>query len=513
MNEAVNPRSNTGGQEHPDFAFKDLREWLAAAEGMGEVTVVRGADTERDIGMAAELVMRSESANCVVFDDIPGYPPKWRVLVNFFGGRRRNMTLGFPSDYTKVQLSEALYAVRMQQRTPIHPEHVQTGPVLANVIEGDELDVTRFPSPIWHPGDGGAYIGTGCFHVTRDPDTGRINLGTYRSMVHDKRTVGSHISPGKQGRLHRDRYFARGEPMPVCVVLGGDPLTFLAACSELPADMPEYEFVGSMRGEPVKVVTGKYTGLPFPADAEIVLEGFVDPVERRPDGPFGEWTGHYGGTVQDEPVIHVKAIYHRDEPIILGCPPQRPPDEMCRYRAIIRSAMLRANIEHAGVPGVTAAWAHETGNSRTLLAVAIDQRYPGHAKQAGHIAAMCHVGAYAGRYVIVVDDDIDVSDLEELMWATTTRSDPASGIDIITGAWSTPLDPSIPPTRKSVGDMTNSRAIIDACRPYHWKDAFPEVNAPPRQVAETARAKFGWLLDNGSVDPADWQKIAGRSPE
>jgi len=495
MNEAMTRRSNTGGREQPDFAYENLRDWLAEAERMGEVTVVRGADTKSEIGMASELVTRSEHADCVVFDDIPGHPPGWRVLVNFFGGRRRNMTLGFPSDYTKVELSEALYAVRMEGRAPMPPKTVATGPVMTNIVEGEDIDVTHFPAPVWHPGDGGAYLGTGCFHVTRDPDTGRINLGTYRSMVHDKCTIGSHISPGKQGRVHRDKYFARGEAMPVCVVIGGDPMTFLAACTELPADMPEYEFVGGLRGAPIRVVTGRHTGLPFPADAEVVIEGFVDPVERRLDGPFGEWTGHYGGTVQMEPVIHVKAIYHRDEPIVMGCPPQRPPDEMCRYRAIIRSAMLRANIEQAGVPGVSAAWAHEVGNSRTLLAVAIRQHYPGHAKQAGHIAAMCHVGAYAGRYVVVVDDDIDVSDLEELMWATTTRSDPASGIDVIRGAWSTPLDPSIEPARKEAGDTTNSRAIIDACRPYHWKDAYPEVNAPPRAVAEAARRKFGWLLD------------------
>ncbi len=125
--------------------------------------------------------------------------------------------------------------------------------------------------------------------------------------------------------------------------------------------------------------------------------------------------------------------------------PERPPDEICRYRAIVRSALLRENIEKAGVPGVTAAWAHEVGNARLLLAVAVNQRYPGHAKQAGHIASMCHVGAYCGRYTIVVDDDIDVSNLNEVMWALLTRSDPATSIDIIRGAWSTPLDPRIEP--------------------------------------------------------------------
>ncbi len=429
-----------------------------------------------------------------MFEDIPGALPGSRVLVNFFGGRRRNMTLGFPSDYSKIELSEAFHSMQQGERPLVPPVRVETGPVLDNVIEGDDLDVTRFPAPLWHPDDGGRYVGTGCFQVTRDPDSGRLNLGTYRVMVHDARTVGSHISPGKQGRVQRDRYFERGEAMPVAIVLGGDPMTFLTACSEMPDDLCEYDIVGGLRGAPVRVVEGKHTGLPFPADAEVVLEGFVDPHERRPEGPFGEWTGHYAGG-KDEPVIHIRAIYHRDDPILLGCPPQRPPDEMCRYRAITRSALLRANIAQAGVPDVTAAWAHEVGNSRMLLGVSIKQRYPGHAKQAGHIAAMCHVGAYAGKYVIVVDDDVDPSNLEELMWATVTRSDPATSIDFIRGAWSTGLDPSIPPWRKEAGDTTNSRAIIDACRPYHWRDAFPQVNAPSAAEQREARRKFGWILD------------------
>ncbi|MGA8496922.1 MAG: hypothetical protein WB764_15665 [Xanthobacteraceae bacterium] len=193
-------------------------------------------------------------------------------------------------------------------------------------------------------------------------------------------------------------------------------------------------------------------------------------------------------------MIDIKAIYHRHEPILLGCVPQRPPDEICRYRAIVRSALLRENIERAGVPGITAAWAHEVGNARLFLAVAVKQRYPGHGKQAGHIAAQCHVGAYCGRYVIVVDDDIDVSNLEEVIWALITRSDPATSIDIIRGAWSTPLDPRIEPERKAAGDYTNSRAVIDACRPWHWRDQFPAVNMPSAEERRIGLQKFGHLM-------------------
>jgi 4-hydroxy-3-polyprenylbenzoate decarboxylase len=292
----------------------------------------------------------------------------------------------------------------------------------------------------------------------------------------------------------RDKYEASGEPMPVVIVVGGDPLSFLMGCSEVPYGVSELDIIGGIRGEPVDVIKGQVTGLPIPANAEIAIEGFVQPGNLRAEGPFGEWTGYYASDVRDEPVLDIKAIYHRNDPILLGCPPLRPPDEICRYRAIMRSALLRENIIQAGVPDVTAAWAHETGNSRLLLAVSIKQRYPGHAAQAGHIAAMCHVGAYCGRYVVVVDDDIDVSDLEELMWAVVSRSDPATSIDIINNAWSTPLDPRLDPKKREQGDYSNSRAIIDACRPWHWRKEFPKVNMPSPELAKRAHEKFGYLL-------------------
>jgi 4-hydroxy-3-polyprenylbenzoate decarboxylase len=161
--------------------------------------------------------------------------------------------------------------------------------------------------------------------------------------------------------------------------------------------------------------------------------------------------------------MDVKAIYYRNNPIILGAPPQRPPDELCRYRAVLRSGFLKQELEKAGLSGIKSVWAHEVGNARMLLAIAIEQRYGGHAAQVGHVAAQCHVGAYAGKYVMVVDDDVDVSDLEELMWAVITRSDPATSIDIIHHAWSTALDPRIPPEDKAKGRPP--RAIIDATRP------------------------------------------------
>jgi len=477
----------------PTIVYRDLREWLAAAQKLKEVEIVKGANWQEEIGMAAEVVMHSDTTPCVVFEEIPESLPGSRVLCNFFGGQRKAMTLGFPTHLSKLDLSEAARRHYLADLPQIPPRYVDDGPILENVITGEDIDVTIFPTPHWHEEDGGRYIGTGSYNITRDPDEGWVNCGTYRVMIHNEKQVGFYISPGKHGRIMRDKYEARGESMPVAIVAGGDPLSFLLGCSEVPSGISELDIIGGIRGEAVEVIKGRFTGLPIPANAEIVLEGFVEPGNVRTEGPFGEWSGYYASDVREEPVLDIKAIYYRNNPIILGCPPLRPPDEICRYRAIVRSALLRENITEAGVPDVTAAWAHETGNARLLLGIAIKQRYPGHAAQAGHIAAMCHVGAYCGRYVVVVDDDIDVSDLEELMWAVITRSDPETSIDIIKNAWSTPLDSRLHPKQREAGDYTNSRAIINACRPWHWRHEFPKVNTPSPEQAKRGREKFGYL--------------------
>lgn len=161
---------------------------------------------------------------------------------------------------------------------------------------------------------------------------------------------------------------------------------------------------------------------------------------------------------------------------------------------MVRSALLRENITKAGVPDVTGAWMHEVGGGRFLVGVSIKQRYGGHARQAGHVACQCHLAAYSGRYVIVTDDDIDVSNLEELIWAMCTRSDPATSIDIITNAWSTPLDPRIDPQRRALKDFTNSRAIIDACRPWHWRESYPKMITGTVEERRENRKRFEYLL-------------------
>ncbi len=486
---AIETPSRTGSGYN--LAYNDLREWIKAIDAMGQLKHVNGANVENDIGEATDVLHHTAGSPAALFDNIPGYEPGFRVLVNAFQTHGRICyTLGVPHDVPLAEMQDAWRRKRKEMQ-PIAPVEVTDGPVMENIMRGDDVNLLKFPAPKWHPNDGGRYLGTGSYDVTRDPDDGWINCGTYRVMLHNEKQVGYYISPGKHGRIHRQKYFDRGIEMPVVMVIGGHPLHFLASCTEIPYHLSEFDWVGGVQGEPVKIIKGPITGLPFPADAEIVLEGFASPTERLWEGPFGEWTGYYASDTRPEPVLNVKAVYHRDNPIILGAPPNKPPDEQARYRAFLRSALLRDDIEAAGVPDVQGVWAHEVGGSRLFLAVSIKQRYAGHARQAGHVAAMCHAGAYLGRFVVVVDEDIDPTNLEDVMWALCTRCDPVRDTDIIQRAWSGPLDPAIHPDEKG----HNSRLIFDATRPFEWRDKFPAVSNLTPEQQKIARERWSWLLE------------------
>ena len=479
--------------EH-NFAYQDLRDWLAEAEKLGELETITGASWEEDIGMAATVAKYRDGSPALLFDEVPGCAKGFRVLCNFFGGKRKNLTLGFPEHLDKVELSEAWAGVYSHEHGAlIPPVYVDDGPVFENIMTGDDINVLAFPSPMWHEDDGGRYIGTGTYNVTQDPDTGWYNMGCYRVMVIDEKTVAYNSAPGKHGRIHHEKHVAKGEKMPVVMVVGGEPLAFLLGGYEVPSGVSEFDVMGGLRGKPIELVRGKETGLPFPADAEIVIEGWVDPEEVVPEGPFGDWCGSYTEKGRVRPKCDVAAIYYRNDPVILGFPPQHLPDEFSRFRAITRSALMKRNIEAAGVPDIHQVWCHEVGGSRMLTGVSIKARYPGHATQAGHIASQCHAGAYAGKWVIVTDDDIDVTDLEELIWAALMCCDPATEMDIIKNAWTSNADPRLHPDDKAKGNITNSRLIIDATKPFHWADRFPQSTKPKPEVLEEARKKFGHL--------------------
>jgi UbiD family decarboxylase len=468
--------------------YRDLREWLSQVEKIGELRTVRGADWELEIGALTQVAYKQPGGGpLLVFDEIKGYPQGYRVITNAVGTcERLALTLGLPSGLNKAQLSAA-WQEKYRQLKPVPHRVLSDGPVFENIRMGQEIDLFQFPTPRWHEGDGGRFIGTGSVDITADPDDGWVNLGCYRVQILDSKRAGFFISPGKHGRIHRDKYFQRGQACPVAVSVGHDPLVYLIGGLEAPYGISEYAIMGGLKGEPYDVVMSKVHRLPIPAYAEIVIEGISRPGVVAEEGPFGEWTGYYGSLNRAEPVIEVEAIYYRDDPIIFGAIHTKPPEESHFWRAVCRSALIKDAMRVANLPDVTGVWCHEIGGTRLLLAVSIKQRYPGHARQAAAIALQCQAGAYLGRYVVVVDDDIDVTDLNEVMWAVCTRSDPEESIDIMRRCWSGPLDPRIPEGRKGL----SSRAIIDATRPFEWKDKFPPVVGASRGLLERVTAKWG----------------------
>jgi 4-hydroxy-3-polyprenylbenzoate decarboxylase len=265
------------------------------------------------------------------------------------------------------------------------------------------------------------------------------------------------------------------------VVNGQDPSLFVAGFEYLPEGYSEYEFAGAIKGAPVDVVPGPLTGLPIPAMAEIILEGELLPIDEvsLPEGPFGEFTGYYAADKRPGPVMEVQAVHYRTNPILFGSPPMKPP--RFHFGLPFRAASMWSQLEAAGVTDVVGAWQHV---SQLMTVIAIRQRYDGHAKRAGLVAA---AQSYMGRVVVVVDDDIDPSNLADVMWAVTTRSEPSENVDIVREAWSSALDPRIPPAAKDAGVSSHSKMIIDACKPFTWRDQFPRSSAlTPEEAAEVA---------------------------
>jgi 4-hydroxy-3-polyprenylbenzoate decarboxylase len=216
----------------------------------------------------------------------------------------------------------------------------------------------------------------------------------------------------------------------------------------------------------------------------------VHPDDLIDEGPLGEWTGYYAGGVKKEPAIRVSNLMHRNDPILLGAIPGIPPDDDSFYRCTYRSGAVWNQLEAAGVPEVKGVWAHEAGGSRLWLTVAIKQMYGGHSKQAGLIASQCHAGAYANRFVVVVDDDIDPADMNRVIWAMCTRCEPREGIEILRGCWSTALDPM----SYSASDPRNARVVIDACRPWARRDTFPKEVRSSKELDERIIKKFKDVL-------------------
>jgi len=471
---------NSKYRRRKKLVHKDLRDWLKAVEKRGELKQINGAHWDVEMGSIVELVYREgkHPKPLFLFDEIPGYPKGFRTLFGLLGSTWQiAKTLGLPEDQTEpMSVAENWYQKNKEPRS-IPPKVVDSGPILENTDTGKEIDVLKFPVPRFHELDGNRYFGTAHTVIQKDPGRGWVNLGTYRIMVVDRDHLALHATPGKHGNLLTyEKYFARGQVMPIAIAVGLDPVLWWLSCqTDTPWGVSEYDYAGGIKGKPIEVILGQYSSLPFPAHAEVVIEGECHPGEFVDEGPFGEWHGYYanrGLSTVPEPVIRVKAVHYRNSPIFTCSQPAVPPHTFTLMLAVADSVAIRRRLESFGIPGIKGIWAHYTGSGGLFNVISIQQMYSGHARQVGIIASQ--YSAEMGAYTVVVEEDIDPSNLDDVLWAMVTRARLDRQIHIIPDCHTNNVHPAIPPsekrsTEKSV-PLTAARVVIDACRDFSWKD-------------------------------------------
>lgn len=470
--------------------YKDLREYIERVDQFGELKRVDGADWDLEIGAIASITSLMDNPPALLFENIKGYPPGWRVYCDVFNGRKRlaevlNLDPERPAmDWINIIKD------RLSSFNGLAPVEVQRAPCQENILTGKDIDLYKIPVPRWFEGDGGRYLGTNDIVITKDPDTGWVNLGTYRVQLHDRNTAGIFSEKGKDGRLMMERYWAKGESCPIAVCLGQDPTLWIAGTQHLPFGHSEYEYAGWVKGAPIEFIKGPMTGLPIPASAEIVIEGEVPPpeVEQKMEGPFGEWEGYYASRASLQPVIKVKSVLHRNDPILCGLHRVRPHGGFY-FNNLFSCAILWQQMEACGIPDIKGIWQMD-GGGRMIFVISVRQRYAGHAQRAAHIATG-GAGSYGGRFVILVDDDIDPSNTRDVLWAVATRCDPEHDIEILHGGWGANVDP-ITIIR---GDESGSRAIIDACRPFNRIQDYPPLVSVSPELQERVMQRWRHVFD------------------
>ena len=481
------------------MGFKDLREFIDTATRFGEVKSVQGADWDLEIGAITEAAASSPACPLLVFDNIKGCKPGYRVVTNLLHTERRlALGLGESPELRGVQLLKRWKESMTKVSQGPSAQQVKDGPVRENLIREQDVDLLQFPCVRWHELDGGRYL-AGSVTITKDPDSGWTNLGIYRHQVQDSRTISMAMEPGKHGLLIAQKYWARGQSCPVAVSLGHAPALFMAATLFAPWGKSEYEVAGFLNGSPIEVVTGELTDLMIPATSEVVLEGEIPPpqVDNRSEGPFGEATGYYASPVRHEPVMRIKSILHRNNPIIQGAPPMRPLPGLWHFPLNYRAITLWNDLERCGIPEIKGVWQHGYG----MMVISVGQKYAGQAKQAALIAAGSR-GANIIRFIVMVDEDIDPYNVFEVMWAIGTRCDPARDIEVVRDGWSAPIDPLVTVEQRAMVDMTTPKVLINACRPIFRRKDFPETVAVSPELMRKTMDKWGFLFEAVSLETA-----------
>jgi UbiD family decarboxylase len=462
---------------------RDLREWLQLVEQLGQLQRISApADRDEEMGAITYIAHQTLNAPTLLFENIKGCPPGFRALWNPIGSSidRFALAIGEPTGLTAMDMIQRCKTRFSQTLAPVVVDSA-SAPVNQNHMRGDDIDIRLFPASKHWPRDGGQYIGTCDAVITRDPDGGWLNAGTYRMMVQGRNEVGLYLSPGKDARLHIERYWSRNEPCEVVACWGIDPALFIVASQTFPKTASEFDYVGGLLGRPVELVEGEATKLRYPARAEIVIEGVIPPGSQRLEGPFGEFTGYYGRPEDYAYLIQIKAVHFRNQPInTQALMADYPANECALLYALARSARVWNDLDRLGVPGIKGVYAHPaSAGGFGATVVSLEQRYAGHAAQVLALVAQAPGGAYYNKWAIAVDEDVDPSDMNQVIWAMSTRCNPVEDIDILRQTWSTWLDPTQnPPEERPWG----SKALINACMEHRYLKDFSKRTLVGRDV-------------------------------
>jgi 4-hydroxy-3-polyprenylbenzoate decarboxylase len=454
------------------MAYADLREYIDRLEKEGELKRIKA---EVDWNLELGAIMRRANdlrEPALLFENIKGYPSDCKVLANVVGATKPNvfgracLTMGLPMNTPAPEIIEEI--VRRFEN-PIKPVLVERGPCKENIVKGEAIDVLKFPVPYFRQLDGGRFIGTWHTDITRDPDSGWVNWGMYRHMVHDGRSIGWLANPGQHGpRIYYQKYESIGKAMPMAIVIGTDPACALASISLVASHVNEVDLAGGLRGMPVELIKCETIDLEVPATAEIVLEGEVLPNERKLEGPFGEYTGYFASDKAPRPVFHVKCITHRNQPILPVSTPGKPFDDTTFVYSLCGSAALTTDLQKMGFPFKSL---YLTPSMMAVI-VSAKETYPGYV----HTLSSAIWGSKVGIYrpvIIVVGEDIDVTNMDEVMWALTTRVHPVRDIHVKKRAPSHPLFPFLSPEERN--SLSGAAVCYDATFPFEWKEKTPKI--------------------------------------